>query len=66
MQSKGFLLQVGVVVVVVVVEPVCVMRRCLVVFVFWCCSEGHKPKLLRFQGRPKDLSPLARWKTWQG
>lgn len=28
------------------------------------CEECTDPKLLRFRGRPDDLSPAARWRMW--
>ena len=30
------------------------------------CDTCADPKLLRFQGRPDDLSPAARWRMWTG
>lgn len=30
------------------------------------CNTCANPKLLRFQGRPNDLSPAARWRMWTG
>jgi len=30
------------------------------------CDECASPSLLRFQGRPHDLSPIARLRTWMG
>eukprot|EP00941_MAST-03F_sp_MAST-3F-sp1_P002744 g2744.t1 len=30
------------------------------------CSTCAAPKLLRFKGRPKELSPKARWMNWIG
>lgn len=33
---------------------------------FYMCSECNQPMLAKFEGRPKDITPKARIRSWFG